>query len=166
MKGTVIGLTLASLIVATGGAASAETVEHTYVAPFQSAQGYMWGCAAPWCEGSISTDPSGEIVAEIRSTGVSRADTAEGILSVTHVIQEPATQVAIDVRIHVEDAYASAIGAPFASASADVAIDASPTSASWAYRYTQLSVAAAESPIGETQADEQDVTLSLLLGDG
>jgi hypothetical protein len=168
MKGTVIGLTLASLVVATGGAAWAQTVEHTYLPPFEAVEQFLSGCDAPWCEGSATADTTGSMTAEIQvlGAGIGRSDIAQGAVKLTHVLVEPATHVSVEVRLHVTNAFASAVGAPFARASANVAVEAWPAQSSWAYKYAQVPVAIAESPIGEDQAGEQDVTLSVTLGDG
>ncbi len=163
---TALGLTLACLLVPT--AAWALTAERTYLPPFEAAEAILSGCDAPWCEGDSSADLSGSVAAEVHTVGagVGRTDAAQAFVTLTHVVEEPATEIAIDVRVSIDGAYASALGAPFAKGTATVALEAWPSSASWAYTYGQDEVATAESPVGEVEVGARDLDMSITLGDG
>jgi hypothetical protein len=166
--GSVLGLALASLIVATGGAAWAQTLERTYLPPFEAAEEYLSGCDAPWCEGSSFADPSGELAADIQvvTAGIGRSDLAQGSVKITHVVDEPANEISVELRIHVDGAYASVMGGPFAEGTAKIGLEVWSSQAPWASRYVENPLATAEAPIGEAEAGEQDVVVSATLGDG
>jgi hypothetical protein len=166
--GSMLTAALTSLILLLAGPATALTNERTYLPPFDEAFADLSGCDAPWCAGATSAHPGGALSAEIDvvGAGIGRSDLALASVKLTHTVHEPASEVSIDLSVHVDAASASAIGAPFAQSGAKVALEAWPTKASGSYQYVEEVVAGAESPVGHSEADHQDLVLSVTLGEG
>jgi hypothetical protein len=158
---------LTSLMIL-AGPATALTLERTYLPPFDHPSTELSGCDAPWCAGETSADPSGALGVELRvlGVGIGRSDMARASVKLTHIVQEPVRQVSIDLNVHIDAAYASAIGAPYAQSAAKVALEALPLNAPGSYQYVEAAVAGAESPVGEAEKEDQDLVLSATLGDG
>ena len=159
---------LTSLLVLLAGPAGAVTTEHTYGPPFEEAFTVMGGCDSPWCAGEAAADPTGALSADLHvvGAGVGRSDLAVGSVKLTHMIHAPASEVSIDISVHIDGAEAAAIGAPFARSATKVVLDAWPTKAAGSYESMETIVASAESPIGSSEAEEGDFVLSVTLGAG
>ena len=157
-----------SLIVLLAGPAGALTTQHTYLPPFDQAFTDFGGCDAPWCAGEVSANPGGALSADLHvvGAGVGRFDLAAGSVKLTHVVGSPASEISIDVSVHIDAAHASAIGAPFARSATKVGLEAWPLKDSGSYQYAEAVIAAAEAPVGDTEAEEQDIVISVTLGAG
>lgn len=166
--GSTLAAALTSLMVLLAGPATALTQERTYLPPFEVTYTELSGCDAPWCSGAASADPGGALSAEVEAVGagVGRTDGALASVKFTHTVVEPASEISIDLSVHIDAASASAIGAPYAQSEAKVALDVWPTKASGSYEYVEEIVAAAESPIGDADVEGQDLVVSALLGEG
>ncbi len=163
--GSVLAAALTSLMML-AGPATALTLERIYLPPFEQSSTQLSGCDAPWCSGDTSADLTGALGAELQvvGAGIGRSDLAGAFVKLTHVVEEPANELTIDLDVHIDAAYTSAIGAPFAQSVAKIGLEAS--SASGPFQFAELIVAAAESPIGEAEKENQDLVISATLGEG
>jgi hypothetical protein len=166
--GSMLTAALTSLIVLLAGPAGALTTEHTYLPPFDQVSTDLGGCEAPWCAGEVSANPGGALSADLHvvGAGVGRFDLAAGSVKLTHVVGSPASEISIDVSVHIDAAHATAIGAPLARGVTKIGLDAWPTNAAGSFQYAEAVIAAAEGPIGDTEAEEQDIVISVTLGEG
>jgi len=166
--GSMLTAALTSLIVLLAGPAGAFTTQHAYLPPFEEVLTDLSGCDAPWCAGEVSANPGGALSADLRvvGAGVGRSDMASGSVKLTHVVDAPASEISIAVSVHIDAAHASAIGAPFARSATKVSLQAWPLKDSGSYQSSEAVIAAAEAPVGDTEAEEQDMEISVTLGAG